>query len=254
MTNARLLMKTKHCISIIKVNCICLKHMLMLVKYEMYNIWHLLQTSLRMNHTDKNKKRGTEGLCSPVADRVSQWESLPENDENCSPVATSSPLLCRKLKKRKRVKLSSEKLLKHEQSRNFEKYISDDSKNESSLLIKDDSFINHINFEKLDQLSAPSDGSNSSPAAPASPQLFEEPSPIKTCESQSVIFPTQASLSSTLSSQPLVTRIQRSFKSGKGESQKMAIFQVNHEIGTKLVGINISVIINWSDVHHHCMS
>lgn len=173
-----------------------------------------------MNHIGKNYKRGTEGLCSPSAERVSRWESLPENEENCSPLATSSPLLCRKFKKRKHLKLSPQKLVKQEQSRNSEKHISDDSKNESSLLIKDDSFINHLNFEKLDQLSAPGDKSSITLAAPLSPQLFEEPSPVQICESQASIFPSQASLASTLSSQPLVTRIQRSFKSGEGESEK----------------------------------
>ena len=181
-----------------------------------------LQTSLKMNHIGKNNKRGTEGLCSPSADQVHRWEFLPGNEENCSPVATSSPLLRRKVKKRKRLKLSPEKLLKQERSGIFEKHVSqsDDSKNESSLLIIDDSFISHINFETLDQISGSGDQTSITPAVTLSPQLFDEPSPVKKCSSQGSIFPTQASLTSTLSSQPLVTRIQRSFKSGEGESEK----------------------------------
>ncbi|XP_050714708.1 helicase POLQ-like isoform X2 [Eriocheir sinensis] len=189
-------------------------------------------------------KRNTSGFCSPVIDRMGKWECSPGNDEKHSPLASSSPVLCRRVKKRKQLNLSSEKLLKEKPPRNSENCIANDSKsesaliddslieklfakdindsiNESSVLIKDDSFISHINFDKLDQLT--SSGSSGIPTAPLSPQLFEEICPPKVCESQSsiisptqasIILPTQASLSSTLSSQPLVTRIQRQFKSG----------------------------------------
>ncbi|KAG0727390.1 Helicase POLQ-like [Chionoecetes opilio] len=170
-----------------------------------------------MYHRGKNRKRGTEGLSSPSGDRVSQWECLPGNEENCFPAATSSPLLCRKFKKRRQFKPSPKKLMKQELSSNFEKCESDDSKNDSSLLINDDSFISHLNFEKLDQLSAPVDQSSIAPAAPLSPQLFEEPSPVKPCESQGSTLLTQASLGSTLSSQPVVTRIQKSFRIEEGQ-------------------------------------
>lgn len=185
----------------------------------------------------KNGKRGTTGFCSPGTDRMGKWECPPGNEENLSPLATSSPVLCRRYKKRRHLNLSSEKQPQEKPSENSENceahghksesaIIDDesfigklfstdmnDSKNENSVFIKDDSFINHINFDKLDQLAA-SKSSGVFPV-PLSPQLFEENSPSKVCESQaSIIPPTQASLSSTLSSQPLVTRIQRQFKSG----------------------------------------
>lgn len=193
--------------------------------------------SIAMPQRSKNNKRATSGFSSPLIDRMSKWECSPGNEENRSPLATSSPVLFRRVKKRRSLNVSLEKLPKHEPSSNSKNRIADNSKNESALLIgddsfigqlfshdisesrnessvliKDDSFISHINFEKLDQLSA--SGSSGIPPAPLSPQLFEEESPSKVSESQtSIILPTQASLSSTLSSQPLVTRIQRQFKS-----------------------------------------
>ena len=179
-----------------------------------------------MNDILKTHKRGSE-LCSPSVDRISKWEGSQGNEENCFPVATSSPLLRRKVKRRKQLRLSPEKSLKQEQPIIFEKCTSNDSKNESSLLIKDDSFINHINFEKLDQLSATDCQSTIVPPPPLSPELFEEPSPIKTYESQGSIFPTQASLFSTLSSQLLVTRIQKNFKSEGGDFGKDFIHNIN---------------------------
>lgn len=193
--------------------------------------------SIAMPQRSKNNKRATSGFSSPLTDRMSKWECSPGNEENCSPLATSSPVLFRRVKKRRSLNVSLDKLPKHEPSNNCKNRIADGSKNESavliddsvigqlfsndisesrnesSVLIKDDSFISHINFEKLDQLSA--SGSSGIPPAPFSPLLFEEEEPpSKVSESQtSIIPPTQASLSSTLSSQPLVTRIQRQFKS-----------------------------------------
>lgn len=187
-----------------------------------------------MTHRMKNKKRGTADS-SPLSNRLGKWECSPGNEENLSPVATSSPVLCRRIKKRRQLNISTEKLPKHGQICNYINHVADSSKNESALLfdnesfieklfsddvsdiknessvlIKDDSFISHINFEKLDQLTA-TDPSSIPP--PLSPDLFEEKSPRKECQSQaSIIPPTLASLSSTLSSQPLVTRIQRNFK------------------------------------------
>lgn len=181
-------------------------------------------------------KRNSSGFCSPVIERMGKWECAPGNEENHSPLATSSPVLCRRIKKRKQLNLSAEKLLKDQPQRNSEKCIANDiksesafiddslieklfskdindSKNESSVLIKDDSFVSHINFDKLDQVT--DSESSGVPAAPLSPQLFEDVFSSKVSDSQtSVIFPTQASLSSTLSSQPLVTRIQKQFKTG----------------------------------------
>ncbi|MPC48038.1 Helicase POLQ-like [Portunus trituberculatus] len=177
-----------------------------------------------MNDIGKTHKRDSE-LCSPCVDRINKLEGLHGNEENCSPVATSSPLLRRKIKRRRRLILSPEKPLKEEQSISSEKNTINDIKNESFLLIKDDSFFNHINFEKLDQLSATDGQSTIAPPPPLSPELFEEPSPVKTYESQgSILLPTQASLSSTLSSQPLVTRIQKNFKS-EGEWQEDCIIK-----------------------------
>uniref|UniRef100_A0A0P4WCU4 Helicase POLQ-like n=1 Tax=Scylla olivacea TaxID=85551 RepID=A0A0P4WCU4_SCYOL len=174
-------------------------------------------------------KRVSEGLCSPSVDRVNKWEGVQGNEENCSPFLTSSPLLCRKVKKIRKFRLTPEKPMKQEQSISSGKCAVNDSKNESSLLIKDDSFINHMNFEKLDQLSATDDQSSIAPAPPLSPELFEEPSPIKTYESQGSILPTQASLSSTLSSQPLVTRIQRNFRR-EGEQFKCEVERRKEEM------------------------
>ncbi|XP_063873211.1 helicase POLQ-like isoform X2 [Scylla paramamosain] len=179
-----------------------------------------------MNDTGK---RVSEGLCSPSVDRVNKWEGVQGNEENCSPFLTSSPLLCRKVKKIRKFKLTPEKPMKQEQSISSRKCAVNDSNNESSLLIKDDSFINHMNFEKLDQLSATDDQSSIAPAPPLSPELFEEPSPIKTYESQGSILPTQASLSSTLSSQPLVTRIQRNFRR-EGEQFKCEVERRKEEM------------------------
>lgn len=189
----------------------------------------LINRCIRMNDIGRTHKRGTEGLGSPSVDRVNKLEYLQGNEENCSPIATSSPLLRRNVKKRRQLRLSPEKLIRQEQSVSSDKCALNHSKNESLLLIKDDSFINHLNFEKLDQLSAADGQSCNAPSPPLSPELFEEPSPIKSYESQGSLLPTQASLSSTLSSQPLVARIQRNFKS-EGEQFKCEVERRKEEM------------------------